>query len=102
MKLRCVHLLLCLVLLLLKLKLKTFVEFYGDVNVAPRTYEQLLRFHLYDLLIASRRSSCSGVLCSCNSLYLSKLFILLLSGDVHLNPGPTTRYPCGMCSRPVR
>ena len=26
---------------------------------------------------------------------------LLLSGDVHPNPGPTTKYPCPLCSRNV-
>ena len=33
----------------------------------------------------------------------SKLFfsLLLLSGDIHLNPGPV-KYPCGICSKPVK
>ena len=26
---------------------------------------------------------------------------ILLSGDVHLNPGPTTKYPCPVCARNV-
>ena len=26
---------------------------------------------------------------------------ILLSGDVHLNPGPTTKYPCPLCARNV-
>ena len=28
--------------------------------------------------------------------------ILLLSGDISINPGPQTRYPCSICNRPVR
>ena len=28
-------------------------------------------------------------------------FILLLSGDIELNPGPETIYPCGYCEHPV-
>ena len=26
---------------------------------------------------------------------------ILFSGDVHLNPGPTTKYPCPVCARNV-
>ena len=26
---------------------------------------------------------------------------ILLSGDVHPNPGPTTKYPCSVCARKV-
>ena len=34
------------------------------------------------------------------NLFLTQL--LLLSGDVELNPGPPTKYPCGECSRPCK
>ena len=31
------------------------------------------------------------------------LSLLILSGDIETNPGPpTTKYPCGVCSRPCR
>ena len=108
MKLRCVHLLLCFVLLPLQLKFEAFVGIYDDEKVESRTYEQLFHSRLYDLWERSRRSSCFGARCSttwqqsCNNLFLLKLFLLLLSGDVHLNPGPTPCYPCSMCSRLVR
>ena len=108
MKPRCVHLLLCFVLLPLQLKFEAFVGIYDDEKVESRTYEQLFHSRLYDLWERSRRSSCFGARCSttwqqsCNNLFLLKLFLLLLSGDVHLNPGPTTCYPCSMCSRLVR
>ena len=29
------------------------------------------------------------------------LLAIILSGDIHMNPGPTTVYPCGCCERPV-
>ena len=30
------------------------------------------------------------------------LLILLLSGDIEINPGPSFKYPCGRCERPVK
>ena len=37
----------------------------------------------------------------CNKSWLSAL--LILSGDLELNPGPgNCKYPCGVCSRPVK
>ena len=29
------------------------------------------------------------------------IFVLLLSGDVHLNPGPSVVYPCRICQKEV-
>ena len=28
--------------------------------------------------------------------------LLLLSGDINVNPGPTWKYPCGVCKKPVK
>ena len=28
--------------------------------------------------------------------------LLCISGDIHLNPGPNYRNPCGVCTKPVR
>ena len=39
-----------------------------------------------------RSASCSSFLASC---------LLLLSGDVEVNPGPGPRHPCGSCSKAV-
>ncbi len=36
---------------------------------------------------------------SVNGILLS---ILLLSGDIQLNPGPNWKYPCGACTKPVK
>ena len=30
------------------------------------------------------------------------IIIILLAGDIELNPGPNWKYPCGVCSGPVR
>lgn len=30
------------------------------------------------------------------------LTVLLLDGDIHLNPGPNWKYPCGTCNKPVK
>ena len=30
------------------------------------------------------------------------LSLLLLSGNVELNPGPTFKFPCGLCTKPVK
>ena len=31
----------------------------------------------------------------------TQLLLLLISGDIHPNPGPTTKYPCPVCTRDV-
>jgi hypothetical protein len=36
----------------------------------------------------------------CSGRFL--LFILLLGGDIQINPGPNYKYPCGVCSKPVK
>ena len=36
----------------------------------------------------------------CSGRFL--LFILLLGGDTQINPGPNYKYPCGVCSKPVK
>ena len=30
------------------------------------------------------------------------LIMLLLCGDIEINPGPKYKYPCGVCGKPVR
>ena len=35
-----------------------------------------------------------------NTKYL--LVIMMLAGDIQMNPGPNWKFPCGICSRPVR
>ena len=42
---------------------------------------------------------------TCSSLTVIKrllLSLLLLGGDIQLNPGPNWRYPCGVCNKPVK
>ena len=37
-----------------------------------------------------------------NNLSLFLLRLIILSGDISLNPGPNWRYPCGVCKNPVK
>ena len=43
--------------------------------------------------------------CTCSSSAVIKRFllsVLLLGGDIQLNPGPNWKYPCGVCNKAVR
>ncbi|PIK46418.1 hypothetical protein BSL78_16704 [Apostichopus japonicus] len=33
---------------------------------------------------------------------LAFIYLLLMAGDIHTNPGPNYKFPCGLCSKPVR
>ena len=60
----------------------------------------ITQFHVLDTFLSSKH---------CSMLTLSKLMIMChtfvslsivaQSGDVHPNPGPRTKYPCGVCSK---
>lgn len=59
----------------------------------------------YESFIAKGRSYQSAILNPYDShLGLSRLLckLLLLGGNVALNPGPNWKYPCGKCSKPVK
>ena len=44
----------------------------------------------------------SAILKSSQSMKLLALSLLLISGNIESNPGPTYKYPCGECSKPVK
>ena len=45
------------------------------------------------------RHSCAKKPRLCNQMFH---LILLLGGDIHANPGPNWKYPCGDCKKPVK
>ena len=51
-----------------------------------------LRNHFWKSLLSVSKPS------KTNSLWI---IMLLLSGDVEVNPGPETKWPCGICQYPV-
>lgn len=53
-------------------------------------------------LLLSNFSNRSHLLLKFSRVSKSVLFVVLLAGDIELNPGPKWKFPCGSCAGPVR
>ena len=103
-----VHKLFLFFLIALTFDVKVPSKTYYNMESEMRTYHELFTEE-YFAIAESTRTNCMKEL---SSLYaLSKLkyskhcwyfqYLLLLSGDINLHPGPT-QYPSSMCTRAVR
>ena len=81
---------------LLIFKSDLMLENCKSLNLATRLAASLSQKKVFQLLASLSGKS----LFSRPTLFLAQL--LLLSGNVELNPGPPTKYPCGEFSRPCK